>query len=188
MPFRSSSSGPALPTPLSVARISRCLGSVTRALRTVLDPVPRNSFARFVLATTFDAFVCATAEFRSGRLMGMLRFHRPEMSVSYPAARTRAREASFGRFRGRCLGRQPKTGVVLRRLLDLPRLPARRALRTAVPLLLILRTGGGTGTTFTSAATTASVYSKPPRASISFGHHMYPNGGIDCSATERRSG
>src|SRR5262249_35117170 len=28
---------------------------------------------------------------------------------------------------GRCLGRQPKTGVVLRRLLDLPRLPARRA-------------------------------------------------------------
>ena len=87
----------------------------------------------------------------------------------------------FGRFRGRCLGRQPKTGVVLRRLLDLPRLPARSALRTAVPLLLILRTGGGTGTTFTSGATTASVYSKPPRASKSFGHHMYPNSGIDCS-------
>jgi hypothetical protein len=38
--------------------------------------------------------------------------------VSYPAARTRAHEASFGRFRGRCLGRQPKTGVVLRRLLN----------------------------------------------------------------------
>jgi hypothetical protein len=38
--------------------------------------------------------------------------------ASYPAARTRADEASFGRFRGRCLGRQPKTGVVLRRLLE----------------------------------------------------------------------
>jgi hypothetical protein len=35
-------------------------------------------------------------------------------------------------------------------LLNLPRLPARRALRTAVPLLLILRMGGGTGTTLTS--------------------------------------
>ena len=73
-----------------------------------------------------------------------------KIGSAYPAARTRAREASFGRFRGRCLGRQLKTGVVLRRLLDLPRLPAGRVLRTAVPLLLILRTGGGTGTTFTS--------------------------------------
>jgi len=34
----------------------------------------------------------------------------------------------------------------------------------------------------------SSVYSKPPRAYKSFGHHMYPNSGIDCSATERRSG
>jgi hypothetical protein len=37
---------------------------------------------------------------------------------------------------------------VLDLFLDLPQ-PARRALRTAMPLLLILRAGGGTGTTLT---------------------------------------
>jgi hypothetical protein len=46
-------------------------------------------------------------------------------------------------FQSWCLGLQPKTGVVLSLLLNLPRLLARRALRTAVPLLLILRMGGG---------------------------------------------
>jgi hypothetical protein len=67
--------------------------------------------------------------------------------VCLPHARARERVVPISEL---VFGTLTKTGVVLRRLLDLPRLPARRALRTAVPLLLILRTGGGTGTTFTS--------------------------------------
>ena len=62
------------------------------------------------------------------------------------AAHTGAREASCADFEVGVWGFNPKTGVVL----SLPRLPARLALRTAVPLLLILRMEGGTGTTFTS--------------------------------------
>jgi outer membrane protein TolC len=46
----------------------------------------------------------------------------------------------------------------LSRLLDLPQLPARRALRAAVPLLLISRTGGVTGTTLTSGLTTSGYF------------------------------
>ena|SRR5215469_12614591 len=43
-------------------------------------------------------------------------------------------------------------------LLDLPRLPARRAWRTAMPFLLILRAGGGTGTTLTSVRMRHNVF------------------------------
>jgi hypothetical protein len=68
-------------------------------------------------------------------------------SSLYPRGRAKG---ELCRFRSRCLGLQPKTGVVLGLLLDLPRLAGTPRIENAAPLLLILRTGGGTGTTLTS--------------------------------------
>jgi hypothetical protein len=62
----------AVPAELSVARSPGAWG-LTRALRMISDRYPAQQLRRSVLATTFDD---ATAEFRSSRLTGMLRFHK----------------------------------------------------------------------------------------------------------------
>ena len=54
-------------------------------------------------------------------------------------------------------------------------MPARRALRTAVPLLLISRTGGGTGTTFTSGLMRLSQTVVAEQSIPLFGYMWWPN-------------